>query len=65
MYKAVPGGSVYFCECRAGDMAELFELFHGSTVLQQCSGQDDLAQLAAIGYGFTLVGSWQPVMEVR
>ena len=65
MYKAVPGGSVYFCECLAGDMAELFELFHGSTVLQQCSGQDDLAQLAAIGYGFTLVGSWQPVMEVR
>ena len=65
MYKAVPGGSVYFFECLAGDMAELFELFHGSMVLQQASSLDDLAQLAAIGYGFTLVGTWQPVMEVR
>lgn len=65
MYKAVPGGSVYFFKCIAGNMEDIFDLLHGTTQLQQCSESSELQELACIGYGLTFVGVWQPVMEVE
>ena len=64
MYRAVPAGSVYFLECLAGNIEDVFDLFHGTTMLQQCSQEVELREFAKIGSGLTLVGTWQSAPEV-
>lgn len=65
MYKAVPGGSVYFMECLEGDTDSLFSLLHGTVALQQQVADAELREFASIGYGLTFIGGWQPAGEVK
>lgn len=72
LLKAVPPGSVYFCELLQGSVKTLFEQLHFTCQLQsqantievpgakekQRNGNIDLSRFAQIGFGLTFVGAW-------
>lgn len=59
MYKAVPPGSVYFFKLLEGDVKDILKLFHLTSKVQESTDDQELPRLAQIGFGLTLVGSWE------